>query len=191
MSLEHVVVGGPHVQAHNDVRDLLNAIQAVSDSTFLTALLEQINGANFTSPSDVTSMISDALVSGDYTNEATVDSKISTAISEIPAQTPPSIVPIVTKTASYTPVLADAGKCIQFNLSAAGNFTIPLNSAVPFPIETLFWVRWYGAVAPVVNWTSGVVVHSPTTTYTPRVQWSTITIHKIGIDEYVMGGDLA
>lgn len=72
----------------------------------------------------------------------------------------PAGIPIQpTQTGSYTFGLADANTCTPFNLSSAGNATIPANSTVPFKPGTVLYVRQSGTAAVTIVGASGVTLN--------------------------------
>jgi len=60
------------------------------------------------------------------------------------------------QTARYTLVLTDAGKYITMNVATANNLTIPLNSSVAFPTNTVITIKCIGAGKTTIVLTSGV-----------------------------------
>lgn len=66
---------------------------------------------------------------------------------------------IVTKTASATLALTDAGKLIRMNVASANDLTIPANSSVAFPVETRIDVAQSGAGTTTVKGDTGVTVN--------------------------------
>jgi hypothetical protein len=91
------------------------------------------------------------------------------------------------KTASYTLVLADIGKVIEFNSASATTLTVPLNASVAFPIGTLIEVFQVG--------TGSVTIGGSATLRSPaglilRAQYSTVALRKRGTDEWVVSGDV-
>jgi hypothetical protein len=96
-----------------------------------------------------------------------------------------------TKTASYTLALADAGTMVEMNVASANTVTIPLNSAVAFPVGTIIEVRQYGAGATTIAIAGGVTVRQTTSSLRMRVQYSSASLHKRATDEWVVTGDLA
>lgn len=92
-------------------------------------------------------------------------------------------VPINARTASYTCVFADQGKCIEVNSTAATQVTVPLNSTVAFPVGTIIRVRKTntgnvtvaGAGGVTIDWASG---------FTITTRWTYAEIHKRATDQW-------
>jgi hypothetical protein len=93
------------------------------------------------------------------------------------------------RTGSYTLVLSDQSKLIEYNSGAKGTITIPTNASVAFPIGTYIvilqtnsgQVDIVGAIGVTVNFTPG---------NTTRTDWSMATLIKRGTDSWVLAGDL-
>lgn len=94
------------------------------------------------------------------------------------------------QTASYTLVLADAGKVIEMNVAGANTLTIPPNSSVAFPIGTVIEVHQYGAGQTTITPGSGVTILSPDGARKLRVQYASVSLRKRATDTWVMVGDL-
>lgn len=93
------------------------------------------------------------------------------------------------RSASYSLVLADQSKMIEYNSSIAGTLTVPTNSSVAFPVGTYIVIMQTGAGQLTISPASGVILN-----YTPgnktRVQWSMATLIKRATDTWVLAGDL-
>lgn len=100
----------------------------------------------------------------------------------------PTTIPINLQTASYTAVLTDAGKVVEMNVATANNFTVPPNSSVAYPLNTIMQVRQVGVGQTTLVQGAGVTIHVPSS-LTTRAQWSTVTLHQRAINEWVAGGD--
>lgn len=59
---------------------------------------------------------------------------------------------------SYTLVLADAGKRVDMSNAAANTLTVPPNSSVAFPVDTIVYVSQSGAGATSIAAGSGVTI---------------------------------
>ena len=92
-----------------------------------------------------------------------------------------------TQTASYTLVLADAGRVVEMNVASANNLTVPPNSSVAFPVGTVIEVYQYGAGATTVVAGAGVTVLSPDTLVLDG-QYATVTLRKRATDEWTLDG---
>lgn len=92
-------------------------------------------------------------------------------------------IPLNPRTASYTLVLSDRGRCVQMNSSSALTVTVPPNSSVAFPVGAVVYVRRYGSGTVTVAQGSGVVVRG---TLTLGAQYSTAWLHKVATDEWIL-----
>lgn len=96
-----------------------------------------------------------------------------------------------TQTASYTLVLADAGKLVELNVASANNLTVPPNSSVAFPVGTVITVRQYGAGTTTIVAGAGVTIRSRGGLLNMAGQYAEATLTKRGTDEWVLSGDVA
>ncbi len=97
----------------------------------------------------------------------------------------------VTKTASYTLVLADSGKLIEMNVAVANALTVPPNSSVAFPVGSVISVRQYGAGQTTITAGAGVTVRVLGGIAGMAGQYSEVTLTKRATDEWVLVGDVA
>jgi hypothetical protein len=102
---------------------------------------------------------------------------------------PTSVVGINTQTASYTAVLADAGKFVRMNVGSANTFTIPPNASVAFPVSTVITCRQIGAGVTTITAGAGVTIVSPTTGAIAR-QYGTIQLIQVATDSWDLAGDV-
>lgn len=93
------------------------------------------------------------------------------------------------ETASYTLVLADAGKIVEMNVASANDLTVPLNSSVAFPVGTQINLLQTGAGQTTLVATSGVTINA-TPGLKLRTQYSSATLIKRATDTWVAIGDL-
>jgi hypothetical protein len=93
------------------------------------------------------------------------------------------------KTASYTLVLADAGKIIEMNLASANDLTVPLNSSQAFAVGSNITILQTGAGQTTLVATGGVTINA-TPGLKLRAQWSSATLIKRATDTWVAIGDL-
>jgi hypothetical protein len=100
--------------------------------------------------------------------------------------------PLVTnaQVASYTLVLADAGKLVEISNASANNLTVPLNSTVAYPVGTEINILQTGAGQTTVVATGGVTINA-TPGLKLRAQWSSATLIKRATDTWVLVGDLS
>ena len=101
-----------------------------------------------------------------------------------------TLIPANTKTSSYTLVLADAGTIIEMNLSVANTVTVPPNSVVAFPINTVIEVIQVGTGLTTIAAGAGVTLRAPGT-LDIRVRWASLSLRKRATDEWVVAGDSA
>jgi len=98
------------------------------------------------------------------------------------------------QTASYTLVLADDGKIVEVSNASANTVTIPLNSAVAFPVGTQITVIQTGAGQTSFAVTAGVTLNATpqatANTAKLRAQWSSVTLLKRDTNIWVAMGDL-
>jgi len=93
---------------------------------------------------------------------------------------------------SDTLVLADAGNAVHAANAAAITETIPTNSAVPYPIGTSILVRQTGAGVVTVTPDTGVTLRNGLATSKTAGQYQgSISLHKIGTDEWYLDGTVA
>jgi hypothetical protein len=103
----------------------------------------------------------------------------------------PSRTPIISKTASYTlTATSERDSLIEVNSSSGTTITIPLNSAVAFPVGTTLDILQTGAGQVTIAGDSGVTVNS-TPGLKLRTQWSSCTLFKRATDSWVVFGDLS
>lgn len=93
------------------------------------------------------------------------------------------------QTGSYTGVLSDAGKTIRMNVASANNLTIPANASVAYPVDTYLNVEQYGAGQTTLVPDTGVTIRSRNGLKLGG-QYAMATLHKIGTNEWMAGGDL-
>ena len=97
----------------------------------------------------------------------------------------------VTKSASATLALTDAGKVVETSVATANNLTIPLNSSVAFPIGTQILVIQVGAGQTTLVATSGVTLNAKSGNLKITGQWSAVTLIKRATNTWVAIGDLS
>jgi len=102
----------------------------------------------------------------------------------------PSLTPIIQKTASYTlSALTERDDLIEINSASATTLTIPLNSAVAFPIGTSIDILQTGVGQVTIAGDAGVTVNA-TPGLKLRTQWSSCTLFKRATNTWVVYGDL-
>lgn len=102
----------------------------------------------------------------------------------------PSRTPIISKTDSYTlSATSERDSLIEVNKSSASTITIPLNSAVAFPVGTTLDVLQTGTGQVTIAGAAGVTVNA-TPGLKLRTQWSSVTLFKRAENSWVAFGDL-
>jgi hypothetical protein len=102
----------------------------------------------------------------------------------------PSRTPIIQKTASYTlSELTERDSLIEVASSSATTVTIPLNSAVAFPVGTSIDILQTSTGQVTIAGTAGVTVNS-TPGLKLRTTWSSCTLFKRAENTWVVYGDL-
>lgn len=95
------------------------------------------------------------------------------------------------QTASYTLVLADAGKLVEVSNASANNLTVPLNSSVAFPVGSQIHILQTGAGQTTIVATGGVTINSEGAKLKLKGQWAIATLVKRATDTWVAFGNLA
>ena len=95
------------------------------------------------------------------------------------------------QTASYTLVLADAGKAVQTAVASANTVTVPPNSSVAFPVGTQILVIQQGAGQTTLAAGAGVTLYSKDNNLKLSAQWCAATLIKANTDVWVVVGDLS
>lgn len=93
-------------------------------------------------------------------------------------------------TNSYTLEETDIGKCIEMDTLLSNTVTLPLNSTVSFPIDTLIMVRQMGTGATSIVAEDGVTIRNPQTSNQIYAQYGSVSLHKRGENEWCIDGDL-
>lgn len=87
------------------------------------------------------------------------------------------------RTANYTLELSDLGMVVPFNAPLAATVTIPLFSAVPFPVGSLVTLYNQSAQYLFVAASPGVTLRGYSQ---PVAQYSQVTLRKRAADEWVL-----
>lgn len=102
----------------------------------------------------------------------------------------PSRTPIIQKTASYTlSALTERDSLIEVASSSGTTITIPLNSAVAFPVGTSIDILQTSTGQVTIAGDAGVTVNA-TPGLKLRTQWSSATLFKRETNTWVVFGDL-
>lgn len=91
---------------------------------------------------------------------------------------------------SYTLVLTDAGKSIDMNNSSANTLTVPPNSSVAFPVNTMIYVNQRGTGQTTIAAGSGVTINTPDGLKI-RKQWAMAALIKEDTDVWRAIGTIA
>ena len=103
----------------------------------------------------------------------------------------PSRTPIISKTASYTlTATSERDSLIEVDSESGTTITIPLNSAVAYPVGTTLDILQTGTGQVTIAGDSGVTVNS-TPGLKLRTRWSSCTLFKRATDSWVVFGDLS
>jgi hypothetical protein len=103
----------------------------------------------------------------------------------------PSRTPIIQKTDSYTlSATSERDSLIEVNKSSGSTITIPLNSAVAFPVGTTLDILQTGTGQVTIAGDSGVTVDA-TPGLKLRTRWSSATLFKRDTNVWVVFGDLS
>lgn len=98
---------------------------------------------------------------------------------------------IVSKTASFTLTLADAGRFIGVNSSSDVTATIPANASVAFPVGTEVEIAQLGSGAVTIAGASGVTIDSLDSMLSIAGQYANVCLKKIGANEWLLAGALS
>lgn len=102
----------------------------------------------------------------------------------------PSRTPIIQKTASYTlSALTERDDLIEMDSVSATTLTIPLNSAVAFPVGTSIDILQTNTGQVTIAGDAGVTVNA-TPGLKLRTRWSSCTLFKRATNTWVVYGDL-
>jgi hypothetical protein len=101
----------------------------------------------------------------------------------------PTFVVVADKTADYTLVLTDAGAYIRMDDTVDIDLTVPANATVAFVIGTVIQLRQVGVGQLIVVASGGVTINTVSTLFA-RAQGSTLSLTKVGTDEWDLTGDL-
>lgn len=96
----------------------------------------------------------------------------------------------LTSSSSYTFVLTDAGKIIEITNAAANTLTVPLDSSVPFPLNTVITVVSAGVGQTTISPAGGVTINSYGSKRKLSGQWSMATLIKKSTNSWWLAGDL-
>ena len=95
------------------------------------------------------------------------------------------------QTDSYTLALTDAAKAVEMNKATANNLTVPQNSSVAFPVDTVVEVFQYGAGQTTFVADTNVTIRSSGGKLKLTGQYSGASLRKIATNEWALVGDIA
>lgn len=93
------------------------------------------------------------------------------------------------QTSNYQATLADANNIVTMTVVSSNSFTVPASATVPFSIGATLTVIQLGTGQTTLVAAGGVSIHTPSS-LTARVQYSTVSVIKVGTDTWVAAGDL-
>lgn len=97
---------------------------------------------------------------------------------------------LLSKTASYTAAITDAGKTVTMNVATANSVTIPPNSSVAFPNGSRFDIIQTGVGQTEIVAGAGVTIYSKNSNKKIAARYSGCTIFKTDTNAWVLIGDL-
>ena len=152
-------------------------------ATSVQAGMQEIN-------TDATStFLSQVSASGSYLTQASASGSYLTQVSASSSYAVKSLT-INAQVASYTLVIADAGKQVEVSSASGVTLTVPTNAVAAFPIGTTIIIVQTGAGQITVAGSAGVTVNA-----TPGLklygQWSTALLLKRATDTWLLSGDLS
>jgi hypothetical protein len=172
-----LTVGGQQVVAANDAR--------LTDAR--TPLDSSVNSAKLTD----NSVTEPKLAISNSPSTSQLLSWNGSALAWATPSAPVATVAVNAQTASYTLVLADAGRAIEVNSTAAATVTIPTEASVAFPVGTIIEIAQLNTGSVTVAGAGGVTLLSADSALTLRARYSTMTIRKRGTNSWLVAGDLA
>ena len=133
--------------------------------------------------------LSQVSASGSYLTQASASGSYLTQVSASSSYAVKSLT-INAQVASYTLVIADAGKQVEVSSASGVTLTVPTNAVAAFPIGTTIIIVQTGAGQITVAGSAGVTVNA-----TPGLkmygQWSTALLLKRATDTWLLSGDLS
>jgi hypothetical protein len=155
----------------------MQEINTDADSTFLSQV--SASGSYLTQVSASGSYLTQVSASGSYLTQVSASTSYAAKSLTINAQV-----------ASYTLVIADAGKQVEVSSASGVTLTVPTNAVAAFPIGTTIIIVQTGAGQITVAGSAGVTVNA-----TPGLklygQWSTALLLKRATDTWLLSGDLS
>ncbi|MFG1307484.1 hypothetical protein V5F34_25540, partial [Xanthobacter autotrophicus] len=93
-------------------------------------------------------------------------------------------------TTARTLALADLGKGVEMTSASANTLTVPPNSSVAFPLNTVIPVIQMGAGQTTIAAGAGVTIRSNGNKLKMSGQYAQASLFKRGTDEWVLAGNL-
>ena len=90
------------------------------------------------------------------------------------------------RTANYTLALADRGDLVTMSSTAARTITIPTNTSVAFPVNTIIYVANINTGAVTIAGASGVTVNAQGTLRVLQGQFSTALLMKTATNTWLL-----
>lgn len=97
---------------------------------------------------------------------------------------------VLEATAARTAKLSDANSYVRFTNAGATAFTIPPNSSVAFPLNSVIEFEQGGAGTVTVAAGAGVTILTRAADVTLAGQYAVAAIRKVGTDTWLLTGDL-
>lgn len=98
-------------------------------------------------------------------------------------------IPTVVHNDDYTLQLTDAGTVVEMGSSNALTLTVPANSSVAFPVNTVIELAQTGSGQLTITGEAGVTLRTAAS-LTARTQFSVIGLRKRSTDVWIVSGDL-
>lgn len=172
-----------HTHANTDITGLGTAAVANTGTGSSNVILGNDSRLTDTRTPSASSIV-DAMISSTLSQ-----SKIANLTTDLAAKAPLTLT-LNQQVASYSLVLADAGKLVEISNGSANTLTVPLNSSQAFPVGTQINFVQTGAGQTTITPDSGVTING-TPTLKLRAQWSSVTLIKRATDTWLAIGDLA
>jgi hypothetical protein len=169
---------------------LTNSSYTAQDLVFIASALDKLGtllGVN-----DIVAVTNTNLAtinSTGTTNNNTLNSTYETNLAGI--NTASSMVIRTESTTSRTlTALTDTNQTILCSNSGATTITVPTNASQAFPTGSMVEIIQYGTGQVTIAAAGGVTIRQVDGLSKTRVQYSSVSLQKIGTDEWILNGDL-